>query len=146
MIVQHILAERGPNYGTFAQNAEYMQKLKKVYRHAYSNDTTYAYMEATDMIIHKVVRIINGNPMYLDSWVDIVGYSTLVFGDKSPMILSTAIERPLINNIVISHPNWCSLDITLRKHIEEILYHLLDGNFRFVASEAEAAINYIKEQ
>jgi hypothetical protein len=34
--------------------------------------------EALDMIAHKIARIINGDPDYADSWVDIAGYATLV--------------------------------------------------------------------
>jgi hypothetical protein len=34
--------------------------------------------EAIDMIIHKLGRIINGNPDKVDSWRDVAGYSTLV--------------------------------------------------------------------
>lgn len=34
--------------------------------------------EALEMIAHKLARIINGDPDYADSWVDIAGYSKLV--------------------------------------------------------------------
>jgi hypothetical protein len=38
-----------------------------------------AYMqESLDMICNKMSRIVNGNPYYDDSWVDIAGYATLV--------------------------------------------------------------------
>lgn len=30
------------------------------------------------MIAHKIARILNGDPDYDDSWVDIAGYATLV--------------------------------------------------------------------
>jgi hypothetical protein len=30
------------------------------------------------MIAHKLGRIVNGDPNYVDSWVDIAGYATLV--------------------------------------------------------------------
>lgn len=30
------------------------------------------------MIFNKVARILNGNPNYADSWVDIAGYAKLV--------------------------------------------------------------------
>ena len=30
------------------------------------------------MIVHKLARIVNGNPDKVDSWVDIAGYATLV--------------------------------------------------------------------
>jgi hypothetical protein len=34
--------------------------------------------EALEMIQHKIARILNGDPDYVDSWTDIAGYSTLV--------------------------------------------------------------------
>jgi hypothetical protein len=30
------------------------------------------------MIVHKISRIVNGNPDKVDHWVDIAGYATLV--------------------------------------------------------------------
>jgi hypothetical protein len=30
------------------------------------------------MIMHKVARILNGDPNYADNWIDIAGYATLV--------------------------------------------------------------------
>ena len=30
------------------------------------------------MILHKVARILNGDPDYVDSWADIAGYAQLV--------------------------------------------------------------------
>ena len=37
-----------------------------------------SHQEAMDMILHKMARLLNGNPDHLDSWVDIQGYSKLV--------------------------------------------------------------------
>ena len=34
--------------------------------------------EALDMIQHKIARILNGDPNYIDSWTDIIGYARLV--------------------------------------------------------------------
>jgi len=33
--------------------------------------------EALDMIQHKIARILNGDPYYEDSWVDVIGYAQL---------------------------------------------------------------------
>ena len=46
----------------------------------YINDNKLAadQIEALDMIFHKIGRIINGDPDYVDSWVDIAGYAKLV--------------------------------------------------------------------
>ena len=34
--------------------------------------------ESLEMIVHKIARILNGDPNYDDSWIDIGGYSKLV--------------------------------------------------------------------
>jgi hypothetical protein len=34
--------------------------------------------EALEMIAHKIARIVNGDPNYADSWLDIAGYAQLV--------------------------------------------------------------------
>jgi len=48
----------------------------------YANDvgTTMApdQWEALDMICSKISRIVNGDPDYDDSWVDIAGYAQLI--------------------------------------------------------------------
>jgi hypothetical protein len=75
------LAERGTKYGVFADHAAVTYKLKNVLReHSGSHGKSYAYdqAEALDMICHKLGRIVNGDPDYADSWVDIAGYAKLV--------------------------------------------------------------------
>jgi hypothetical protein len=34
--------------------------------------------EALEMILHKIARILNGDPNFKDSWTDIIGYARLV--------------------------------------------------------------------
>jgi hypothetical protein len=79
--VDAILDSRAKDYGKFIEGAEIMQMLKRLV-HNYIEDrgTPLAFdqREAIDMIIHKLGRIINGNPDKVDHWVDIAGYATLV--------------------------------------------------------------------
>lgn len=79
MNVDQILQERGERYGSFIDNATTCQALKKVL-HMNENWHHLAYdqREALDMICHKIARIMNGDPNYVDSWADIAGYATLV--------------------------------------------------------------------
>jgi len=35
-------------------------------------------LEALDMILHKISRLLNGDPHYIDTWHDIEGYAHLV--------------------------------------------------------------------
>ncbi len=34
--------------------------------------------EAAEMILHKLARLLNGDPNHRDSWADIAGYAELV--------------------------------------------------------------------
>jgi hypothetical protein len=75
------LAERGTKYGKFRDTAAVIYKLKNVLRnHASEQNKSFAFdqAEALDMICHKLGRIVNGDPDYADSWVDIAGYAKLV--------------------------------------------------------------------
>jgi phage repressor protein C with HTH and peptisase S24 domain len=72
---------RAVEYGKFIEGAEVMQMLKRVVQAALNNrDKTLAHdqAEAMDMIIHKIGRIVNGNPDVVDHWLDIAGYAKLV--------------------------------------------------------------------
>jgi hypothetical protein len=77
--VDAILNERGSNYGSFENVAKTAQSIKDV---LYTT-TDLPLMcpdqrEALDMITSKIARIVNGDPDYVDSWIDIAGYATLV--------------------------------------------------------------------
>lgn len=77
--IESIISERGSNYGRFEDGAEIMQQLK----HIAHTSSGWERMkpnqrEAMDMILHKIGRILNGNPNYVDSWIDIEGYSKLI--------------------------------------------------------------------
>ena len=74
-----VLEERGKRYGVFSGHANVTQTLKDVI----ANGARWEYLnnsqrEALDMIAHKIGRIVNGDPNYADSWVDIAGYAQLV--------------------------------------------------------------------
>jgi hypothetical protein len=79
--VDNVLDERAKDYGKFIEGAEIMQMIKRLVRNYIDErDTQLAFdqREALDMIIHKMGRIINGNPDKVDHWVDIAGYAKLV--------------------------------------------------------------------
>jgi len=76
-----ILEERGNRYGKFSGQAEISQRLKGVVREFEAKrgcDLAPDQREALEMVMHKVARIINGDPNYHDSWADIAGYAKLV--------------------------------------------------------------------
>lgn len=73
------LDERGKRYGSFDEHARITQRLKGVMVDTpkwveLADDQ----MEALEMIAHKIGRILNGDPNYDDSWIDIAGYAKLV--------------------------------------------------------------------
>jgi hypothetical protein len=79
--VDETLDNRAQDYGKFKDGAELMQGIKRLLAdHAARHNKTFAddQWEALEMIVHKVARIVNGNPDKVDSWVDIAGYATLV--------------------------------------------------------------------
>lgn len=76
------LEERGSRYGEFSDHSDISQSLKEVMYNTDNWGTLKPEMrESLEMIAHKIARILNGDPNYADSWVDIAGYSKLV-GDK----------------------------------------------------------------
>jgi len=79
--VDKVLDERGSRYGTFEGHAAIAQSLKMIVRTnlvARNKTLKASQQEALDMIMHKIARIINGDPNYVDSWVDIAGYAKLI--------------------------------------------------------------------
>lgn len=79
--ITNTLEERGSRYGKFKDHAEVTQKLKFIIRiHMGSRYDRLEcdQIEAIEMICHKLGRIVNGDPNYADSWVDIAGYAKLV--------------------------------------------------------------------
>jgi hypothetical protein len=72
-----LLNERGERYGTFENHAAISQSLKRV-MFATEKKLDDDQSEALEMIAHKIARILNGDPNYVDSWLDIAGYATLV--------------------------------------------------------------------
>ena len=79
--VDGVLAERGSRYGKFTGHAEVAQALKMCIRtHLKSRHKALKpnQQESLDMICHKIARIVNGDPDYADSWIDIAGYAKLV--------------------------------------------------------------------
>lgn len=77
--VDNILVERGKRYGLFKDHASISQTIKDMMK----QEEGWARLapdqkEALEMIVHKIARILNGDPNYADSWVDIAGYAKLV--------------------------------------------------------------------
>jgi uncharacterized protein YdhG (YjbR/CyaY superfamily) len=79
--VDAILNERATTYGRFVDVAEIAQEIKATIRIGDTNrseELPADQIEALDMIASKMGRILGGDSNYVDSWIDIAGYATLV--------------------------------------------------------------------
>ena len=84
MEIKDKLSERGGIYGL--NYFQISQDLKKVIRESPNYSTMPAPLqESLDMIANKISRILNGDPLYEDSWRDISGYATLALMEIEEM-------------------------------------------------------------
>jgi hypothetical protein len=89
MTIENTLAERETRYGKFTDHAEITQNIKAAMVSSKNwKDLSKDKKEALEMIAHKIGRILNGDPEYLDSWHDIVGYAKLVENSLQPVIIT----------------------------------------------------------
>ena len=84
--IDETLVERGKRYGKFTGHAKVSQSIQHAIKVGFADredkmdmaDLADDQREALFMIAHKIGRIVNGDPDYADSWVDIAGYAKLV--------------------------------------------------------------------
>ena len=84
--IDKVLIERRSNYGQFADFANLAQNLKSTFDNTVIAKGqpelfTDAMNEAIEMCFHKLARIGTGNPLYLDSARDLVGYAQLLVNE-----------------------------------------------------------------
>ena len=86
MQVEKVLNERAQTYGQYHMVSKISQDVKKVIRNSPNYPIMPDYMkESLDLIANKLARILNGDPLYDDSWRDISGYCTLVLMEIEDM-------------------------------------------------------------
>lgn len=75
-----LIGERNETHGNFLSNSYTSQAIKQIYNESQDHTKPLdAYQrEALDMIAHKIGRIFAGDADFLDHWLDIAGYATLV--------------------------------------------------------------------
>jgi len=77
-----LLDEREATYGKYGDQATCAQNLKRAMRaHPKYELLSPVMKESLEMVQHKIARILNGDPAYVDNWVDIIGYVKLVLRD-----------------------------------------------------------------
>ena len=78
--IAKILNERQATHGDYLSKCVFIQIVKEQMRdengnwHRLDSDM----QESLDMVIHKISRILYGNPYHTDNWLDIAGYIMLV--------------------------------------------------------------------
>ena len=77
--VEEVLKERGKVYGRFIDNAQVAEALETSLRSGASWPMLRPdQKQALKVMCQKMARIVTGNPVYLDNWVDLAGYAQLV--------------------------------------------------------------------
>jgi hypothetical protein len=94
MTIDNTLTERGSKYGVFSEHARITQNIKD----AMKDSPNWAHLNASqkeslEMTAHKIGRILNGDPSYIDSWHDIIGYTRLVEQELEAEASITQVRR-----------------------------------------------------
>jgi len=77
--LKQLLEEREKTHGSFMDHAQITQVLKHEMKHTKNWQRLSApQKESLEMIVHKIGRVLSGDPNHIDSWVDIAGYATLI--------------------------------------------------------------------
>jgi len=92
-----LVAERGKTHGAFEDHASATQRLTSAFYREHSkrqarnqpplSDTQ---REAAEMILHKLGRIVAGDPNFADHWDDIAGYAVIANRTKATDTPTTA--------------------------------------------------------
>lgn len=86
MRIESLIAGRVSQNGDYAETASVAQNIKAVMRDSVNWQHLPAIqMEALEMIANKLARILNGDFMYHDHWLDIEGYAHLVQTRLTPV-------------------------------------------------------------
>ena len=79
MNTTELLTERGKTHGDYSDHSRITQRLKEVMKSGMKWDALNpAQKEALEMIVHKIGRVLSGDPDFKDHWDDIAGYAKLV--------------------------------------------------------------------
>lgn len=78
-LIEATIRERGARYGRFSEDARIAEDLKAVMRSARGYKKLPPFVRAAlEHFAVKIARILNGDPLYVDNWLDVAGYATLV--------------------------------------------------------------------
>ena len=94
--IDNIIEERDTTHSAFSHHADISQRVKDTLRESPNwGKLSYDKREAMETIVHKLSRILNGKPEYVDAWHDISRYATLVVDSlEAAANNGTNIRRP----------------------------------------------------
>lgn len=96
---RELLNHRGTQYGAFETQAERSQQFKEILHAAPNWESFPPYVkEALEMVVHKIARLLNGSPYFIDSYRDIVGYTQLVMDILKEDSRASDVKVEYINN------------------------------------------------
>jgi len=79
LTTQELTAQRGTVHGDFTDVSAEAQQMKNIARTSKNwPNLTDAQREGIEMIVHKLARILVGDPNHHDHWNDIAGYAHIV--------------------------------------------------------------------
>lgn len=106
--IDNTVTQRGERYGLFADGAVIMQDLKTVMRATPGWERlTPSQREALEMIQHKIGRVLNGDPMYVENFTDIAGYAILV---KDEMLRTDGATDAKVTYVERTNGSWVELN------------------------------------
>ena len=76
--LEGVLQERSDRYGRFIDRSAITQSIKHAMACPGWYELACDQKEALETIATKIARILNGDPDYIDNWIDIAGYAMLV--------------------------------------------------------------------
>jgi hypothetical protein len=101
--IEKTLAQRGERYGKFSSHAEISQGIKEAMGAPGWGKLSFSQREALEMIAHKIGRIINGDPLYVDNFRDIIGYAQLVVDE---LMVTPGASDSRVETVYFSGSGW----------------------------------------
>lgn len=93
-ITEAVLQQRKSTHGTYNVFARVEQDMKYVLHNSPKwNTMSHAQRSALEACVGKIARIVTGDPYFLDSWRDIIGYATRGFEFTAEDNRATDVEQ-----------------------------------------------------
>ena len=86
MEIAQMLEQRRNQHGDLIIQSGISQNMKDIMRDSWNWDNLQTdQKECLEMVVHKVARILAGDPNFADHWEDVAGYAILVANRLKPV-------------------------------------------------------------